>query len=146
MAFVVSANVMEVKLLSFRVFFLVLSLCIEYFLGAVLKLLLGSLVLVVKHLCLLCIEELKHVELFTYPKVVSCVLTLHVFPGVNLYDELDGPAIIQHVVLDQVSAVRVLTFGVHDFFVLFQVMEVIGSPTCLVCVETEQCVFIINAH
>ena len=83
MAFVVSANVMEVKVLSFRVFTLVLSLCIEYFLGAVLKLLLGSLVLVVKHLCLLCIEELKHVELFTYPKVVSSVPTLYVFFGVN---------------------------------------------------------------
>ena len=110
MAFVVSANVMEVKVLSCFVFALVLSFCIEYFLGAVLKLLLGSLMLVVKYLCLLCIEELKHVELFTYPKVVSSVPTLHVFFGVNLYDELDGSAVIQHVVLYQDSAVIFLTF------------------------------------
>ena len=130
MAFVASANVMEVKLLSFRVFFLVLSLCIEYFLGAVLKLLLGSLMLVVKYLCLLCIEELKHVELFTYPVVVSFVLTLQVFYSVNFYDELDGAAVIQHVALDQVCEVMlVLTFGDQDFFVHLQVMPVLGYPT-----------------
>ena len=78
--------------------------------------------------------------------MVTSVLTLHVFSGVNLYDELDGEAVIQHVVLDQVSAVRVLAFCLHDFFVLLQVMEVIDTPSCLVCVETEQCVFVINAH
>ena len=94
MVFVVSANVIEVKALSPFVIALVISFCIEYFLGAVLKLLLGSLVLVVKYLCLFCIEELKHIELFTDPKVVSCVLIVRVFFGVNCYDELDGSAVI----------------------------------------------------
>ena len=93
--------------------------------------------LVVKYLCFLCIEELLHVELFTDPKVVSCVLALHVFFGVNLYDQLDGSAVIQHVVLDQVSAVRVLTFCLQDFHVLLQVMEVINSPPISVCAETD---------
>ena len=71
MAFIVSANVMEVKILSYIVFTLVLSFCVEYFLRAVLKLLFGSLMLEIKNLCLFCIEELKHIKLFTYPKVVS---------------------------------------------------------------------------
>ena len=70
--------------------------------------------------------------------MVSSVTALHVFFCVNLYYELDGAAVIQHVVLDQVSAVRVLAFCLHDFFVLLQVMEVIDTPSCLVCVETEQ--------
>ena len=143
MAFVVSANVMEVEVLSAFVFALILSFCIEYFLGAVLKLLLGSLVLVVKHLCLLCIEELKHVELFTYPKVVSCVLTLHVFFGVNCYDELDGSAVIQHVVLNQGMTIMIKTLCLQDFIVLLQVMEVIVFSTLF---ETKQCVVIVNAH
>ena len=56
--------------------------------------------LVVKYLCFLCIEELLHVELFTDPKVVSCVLIVRVFFGVNCYDELDDSAVIQYVVLD----------------------------------------------
>ena len=105
---------MEVKVLSVIVSLLVLSFCIEYFLETILKLFLGSLMLVVKYLCLLCIEELKHVELFTYPKVVSCVPTLHVFFGVNLYDELDGSAVIQHVVLDQWYTSRVMNFCFQD--------------------------------
>ena len=71
MAFVVRANVMEVKILYVSVIIFILSFCIEYFLWAILKLLLGSLLLVVKYLWLLCIEELEHVELFTYPIVVS---------------------------------------------------------------------------
>ena len=56
--------------------------------------------------------------------MVSSILTIHVFFGVNLYDELDSPAVIQYVVLDQISAVRVLTFCLQDFFVLLQVMDV----------------------
>ena len=126
MAFVISANVMEVKVLYVIVITFVLSFCIEYFLWAVLKLLLGSLMPEVKYLWLIRIEELLHVELFTYPIVVSFILTLHVFFGVNLYDELNGSAVIQHVVLDQDSAVIFLTFYQQDLLVLFQVMEVLS--------------------
>ena len=145
MAFVVSANEMEFKVLNAVVLIPALSFGKENFLGAALEQLLGSLGLVVDYPCLLCIEELKHVELFTYPVVVSCVPTLHVFFGVNFYDELDGAAVIQHVVLDQgfkASRVMPMTFGVHDFFVHLQVMEVIGSFE----LETKQCVVIVNAH
>ena len=123
-AFVVSVNVMEVKFLYTVVIIFIRSLCIEYFLG--LKLLPGSLMLIVKDLSLLCIEELLHVELFTYPIVVSFIVTLHVFFGVNLYYELNGSAVIQHVVLDQDSAVIFLTFYQQDLLVLFQVMEVLS--------------------
>ena len=83
-ALFVSANVVEVKILYAVVIIFIPSFCIEYFLWAHLKLLLGSLMLEVKYLSLLCIEELKHVEFFTYPKVVSFILTLHIFFGVDL--------------------------------------------------------------
>ena len=147
MAFVVSANVMKVKYLYYIVKSLALSFCEEYFLETVLKLLLRNLGLVVYYLCLLCAEELMHVELFTYPVVVPLVATLQVFYGVNFYDELDGAAVIQQVALDQVSEVMLfLTFGDQDFFVHLQVMEVLGYPTCLACIKTEQCVVVVNAH
>ena len=71
MAFVVSANVIKVKQLYCIVISLALSFCEEYFLETVLKLLLRNLGLVVYYLCLFCTEELMHVELFTYPVVIS---------------------------------------------------------------------------
>ena len=83
MAFFVSSNKMEVKSLFIFVCRLVLSFCIKYFLGAILKLLFGYLRLVVNYYCLLSIEKLKHVKLFTYPVMVSYVITLYVFFGVN---------------------------------------------------------------
>ena len=136
-AFVVSANVMEVKVLNVFVIILVLSFCVKDFLWAVRKLLLGSFE--VNFFGLLCIEEIKHVELFTHPKVVSCILTLHVFICVNLNNELNGSAVFKHVVLDHGSAVMFLTFNLQDCLVLLQMMEILLSAT-------EQCLVIINAH